>query len=154
MLADLPHNEQALVAEPLPPGLTRYTGFLVAKANQRLWMLFSERTRKLGMEIPCVGILHLLDESGPTTQQQIGRSLRIDRTSMVKMLDILEKQKLARRKDHPDDRRVYIIEITAAGRKMLAALQKIADEMEKKLLAEFSATERKLIRRALLTLAG
>ena len=57
-------------------------------------------------------------------------------------------------KDHPDDRRVYIIEITAAGRKMLTALQKIADEMERKLLAEFSATERKLIRRALLTLAG
>ena len=158
MPADIPcaelvhHMEDA--REPLPPSLTRYTGFLVAKAHQRLWMLFSERCREQGMDIPCVGILHLLEECGPTTQQQLGRSLRIDRTTMVKMLDMLEKNKLAVRKDHPDDRRVYIIEITAAGRRALGTMQVVADEMEKNLLAQFTAAERKTIRRALLTLAG
>ena len=140
--------------EPLPESLTRYTGFLVAKAHQRLWTLFNDEIKKYGTDIPCCGLLHMLAEYGPMSQQQLGRSLRIDRTSMVKMVDQLEKLKMARRKDHPEDRRVYLVEITAAGRKALATIQKIGDEMEKKLLVGFNEEERLLIRRALLTLAG
>ena len=140
--------------EPLPESLTRYTGFLVAKAHQRLWTLFGEEIKKLGTDIPCCGVLHLLDENGPMSQQQLGRKLRIDRTSMVKLVDQLETMKMARRKDHPEDRRVYLVEITPPGRKALAAIQKIADQMEKKLLIGFTEEERILIRRALLTLAG
>jgi DNA-binding MarR family transcriptional regulator len=140
--------------EPLPEGLTRYTGFLVAKAHQRLWSLFGEEVRKIGIDIPWCGVLHLLAENGPTSQQQLGRVLRIDRTTMVKMLDQLERAKMARRRDHPDDRRIYLVEITPAGRKALASVQKIADQMERKLLVGFTEEERMLIRRALLTLAG
>lgn len=140
--------------EPLPEGLTRYTGFLVAKAHQRLWTLFGDECKKLGMDVPCGGVLHLLEEVGPMSQQQLGRKLRIDRTTMVKMVDQLESRKLARRKDHPEDRRVYLVEITPTGKKALIALQKIADQMEKKLLIGFTEEERMLIRRALLTLAG
>lgn len=140
--------------EPLPEGLTRYTGFLVAKAHQRLWSLFTEEIGKLGTDIPCCGVLHLLAECGPMSQQQLGRKLRIDRTTMVKMVDQLEKTKMARRKDHPEDRRIYLVEITPAGKKALGSLQKIADQMEKKLLIGFTDEERMLIRRALLTLAG
>jgi DNA-binding MarR family transcriptional regulator len=140
--------------EPLPESLTRYTGFLVAKAHQRLWTLFSDEIKRLGTDIPCCGVLHLLAEYGPMSQQQLGRKLRIDRTTMVKMVDQLEKMKMARRKDHPEDRRIYLVEITPPGKKALAALQKIADQMEKKLLIGFTEDEKTLIRRALLTLAG
>lgn len=140
--------------EPLPESLTRYTGFLVAKAHQRLWTLFGDECRKVGMDVPCCGILQLLLEFGPMSQQQLGRKLRIDRTSMVKMVDMLEKEKLAKRKDHPDDRRVYLVEITATGRKVLATIKEVADEMENKLLSSFTETERKMVRRALLNLAG
>lgn len=140
--------------EPLPESLTRYTGFLVAKAHQRLWTLFSEAISDIGTDIPCCGVLHLLVENGPMSQQQLGRMLRIDRTTMVKMVDQLEKRKLARRKDHPNDRRVYMVDITPAGRKALAEIQKVADQMEKKLLVGFTPEERMLIRRALLALAG
>ena len=57
-------------------------------------------------------------------------------------------------KDHPEDRRIYLVEITPVGRKALAALQRVADQMEKKLLVGFTEDERMLIRRALLALAG
>jgi DNA-binding MarR family transcriptional regulator len=140
--------------EPLPEGLTRYTGFLVAKAHQRLWTLFGDECKKIGIDVPCGGVLWLLDEEGAMSQQQLGRKLRIDRTTMVKMVDQLEERKLARRKDHPEDRRVYLVEITPTGRKALTVLQKVADQMEKKLLIGFTEDERMLIRRALLTLAG
>ncbi len=140
--------------EPLPESLTRYTGFLVAKAHQRLWTLFNDECRKLGIDVPGCGVLQILVEDGPMSQQQLGRKLRIDRTTMVKMVDQLEQRKMARRKDHPEDRRIYLVDITPAGRKALAAIQKIGDQMEKKLLIGFTDEERMLIRRALLTLAG
>ncbi len=140
--------------EPLPECLTRYTGFLVAKAHQRLISVFAEECRKQAVEVPHAGILHLLQEFGPMSQQELGRKLRIDRTTMVKLIDALEQQKFARRKNHPLDRRAYLVEITAAGGKVLAAVGKIAERMEAELLVHYSEPERKIVRRALLTLAG
>jgi DNA-binding MarR family transcriptional regulator len=151
VLSPFPEEEER---EPLPESLTRYTGFLVAKAHQRLWSLFSEEISRIGTDIPCCGVLHLLAENGPMSQQQLGRVLRIDRTTMVKMIDQLERSKMARRRDHPEDRRIYLVDITPAGRKALTAMQKIADQMERKLLVGFTDDERMLVRRALLTLAG
>src|SRR6476646_11654154 len=87
--------------EPLPECLTRYTGFLIAKAHQRLLTGFTEECRKHGVEVPHAGILHLLEDSGPMSQQQLGRKLRIDRTTMVKLMDALEQHHLARRTNHP-----------------------------------------------------
>lgn len=150
----MPRLPEDAEREPLPESLTRYTGFLIAKAHQRLWTLFGDECKRLGLGVPCGGVLQLLDEFGPMSQQQLGRKLRIDRTSMVKMVDALEEKDLARRRDHPEDRRIYLVEITAAGRKSLAELQNMADAMEKQLLAPFSEDEVKTIRRALLTLAG
>src|SRR5688572_12072074 len=95
VLSPFPEEEER---EPLPESLTRYTGFLVAKAHQRLWSLFSEEISKIGTDIPCCGVLHLLAENGPMSQQQLGRVLRIDRTTMVKMIDQLERSKMARRR--------------------------------------------------------
>ena len=141
-------------SEPLPESLTRYTGFLVAKAHQRLWALFGAECRKLGIESPCVGVLHLIEENGPMSQQQLGRKLRVDRTTMVKLIDHLESLGLAQRCDNPADRRAYLVENTAEGRKSLIALKKVGEAMEKKLLAQYTEAERAFIKRALLTLAG
>ena len=139
---------------PLPECLIRYTGFLIAKVHQRLWVQFQHVFQKYGIDGPAVGILTLLLELGSMSQQQLGRHLRVDRTTMVKLVDALEKQGLACRKDHPDDRRVYLVEITEKGRDCAQRVQKEGEAMERALLAQFSEDERKTIRRALVTLAG
>jgi DNA-binding MarR family transcriptional regulator len=140
--------------EPLPECLTRYTGFLVAKAHQRLFTRYSGEFRRHGIEVPHAGILHLLHDFGPMSQQQLGQKLRIDRTTMVKLVDALERQRLASRRNHPEDRRAYRVEITPEGSKILATVGVIADRLEAELFGRFTEHERKLIRRALLTLAG
>ncbi len=158
MSANDPLNCPMLIADggnaPLPESLTRYTGFLVAKAHQRLFVMFNEECQKIGLEVPCPGILHLLVENGPMSQQQLGKVLRIDRTTMVKLVDALEAHHFACRKDHPEDRRAYLVEITDLGRKALHSIENVADQLEANLLAQFTEPERKIIRRGLLTLAG
>lgn len=139
---------------PLPTCLTKYTGFLIGKAHQRLWTRFSEQCQEYGVDAPHACILHMLEVDGSMSQQQLGRCLRIDRTSMVKLVDSLEEKKFARRRDHPEDRRMYLVEITAGGRKALATFQQVAEAMEQDLLADFTEPERKVIRRALFSLAG
>ena len=140
--------------EPLNEGLTRYTGFLVAKAHQRLCSLFSHEFAKIGVGVPCFGVLHLLAEIGPMSQHQLGLRLRIDRTTRVKIVDQLVKTRMAQRRDHPKDRRVYLVEITPAGRSKLTAIKEIADRIEKNLLSGFGEDEILTIHRALFLLAS
>ena len=50
------------------------------------------------------------------SQQAIGEALRIDRTTMVSLVDQLERRGLVRRERNPADRRAYTIGLTAEGR--------------------------------------
>ncbi len=140
--------------EPLNECLTCYIGFLVAKAHQRICSLFSHELAKAGVGVPSFAVLQLLDESGPMSQHQLGLKLRIDRTTMVKIVGQLVKARMARRKDHPHDRRIYLVQITSTGRSKLNAMKEIADRMEKNLLSGFGEDEILIIHRALFALAS
>jgi DNA-binding MarR family transcriptional regulator len=58
------------------------------------------------------------------SQQAIGDALRIDRTTMVALVDDLEQRGLVRRERNPADRRAYVIRLTSEG----ADLQRRAEE--------------------------
>jgi DNA-binding MarR family transcriptional regulator len=58
------------------------------------------------------------------SQQAIGVALRIDRTTMVALVDDLEQLSLVRRERNPADRRAYAIRLTSKG----ADLQRRAEE--------------------------
>ena len=58
------------------------------------------------------------------SQQAIGEALRIDRTTMVALVDDLEQLGLVRRERNPADRRAYTIRLTSEG----ADLQRRAEE--------------------------
>jgi DNA-binding MarR family transcriptional regulator len=84
-----------------------------------------------GRELAVLGSLskqHLL------SQQEVARRLRIDRTTMVALIDGLERKQLVQRTPHPDDRRKNTVELTAAGRAALAAADRAADEAEQRFL--------------------
>lgn len=138
----------------LPQSLTRYTGFLLAKAHHRISALYSNEFRKFGTDLIRNGLLHLLGEEGPMSQQQVGRKLRVDRTTVAKVVDSLASARLVSRKDDPNDRRIYLVEITAEGRKALAVLQRTEIQIENQLLVGFNGEERIIVRRGLLALAG
>ena len=88
-------------------------------------------------------MLSTLVESGPQTQIALATATGTDRTAMVYLLDELEQQGLVERVRNPDDRRSYLIHLTAKG----AALQRkaaieLAGQTET-LLGPLSDTERR-----------
>jgi len=103
--------------------------------------LASTTLEPLGLSPRAWGVLSTLAESGPLTQIELANATGTDRTAMVYQLDELEEQKLVQRMPNPDDRRSYLIQLTAQGeqkrRKAATELAKQADFLLKPLaLAE------------------
>ncbi len=65
-------------------------------------------------------VLRVLDESGPSDVTEIGRQACLLMPSLTRMLQVMERKGLTIRGNHPDDRRKTLIEITAAGHRLIA----------------------------------
>jgi DNA-binding MarR family transcriptional regulator len=94
---------------------TERVGQLLFVAQQAAQTLATERLEPLGLSPRAWGVLSTLTESGPMTQIELATALAIDRTAMVYLLDELEEQGLVQRVRNPDDRRSFLIHLTAPG---------------------------------------
>ncbi len=99
------------------------------------------------------GALNVLDAESPISQQQLGRSIGMDPSSMVGTIDELEKLGLVERRANPSDRRAHALYVTAAGRRTLASGRRQAELARKELLAPLSEHERAQLHDFLLRLA-
>ena len=77
---------------------------------------FIEIARDLGLTPATLGALARLDE--PRTMGEIAEMLRCDPSNVTGIADALEDRGLGRRRPSTGDRRVKVIELTAAGEKM------------------------------------
>jgi DNA-binding MarR family transcriptional regulator len=64
----------------------------------------------------------------PHTLRSLARSLAADPPYATLIVDGLEERGLARRVAHPDDRRAKLVELTRAGRALLARAEAMLDE--------------------------
>jgi DNA-binding MarR family transcriptional regulator len=58
------------------------------------------------------------ESAGGLSQRELSDQLVVDRSNVTGLLDRMEKAGWVRRTDHPEDRRVYRIVLTAPGRKL------------------------------------
>jgi DNA-binding MarR family transcriptional regulator len=86
---------------------------------------------------------------GSLSQQAIGERLRIDRTTMVSLIDDLEQAGYVKRERNPDDRRAYVITLTAAGRRAQARAEEAVDAHALQFFGLLSEAERQELHRLL-----
>jgi DNA-binding MarR family transcriptional regulator len=79
---------------------------------------FIEIAHKLGVTPSLLGALRFLEQ--PQTMGRMAELLRCDPSNVTGIVDALEDRKLAERKPSADDRRVKVVELTAAGEKLRA----------------------------------
>lgn len=65
----------------------------------------------------------LLLSAGPQSMRSLAETFRWNPSFMTNIIDTLEQREAARRVPHPTDRRVKTVELTAAGRTLLAKVQ-------------------------------
>jgi DNA-binding MarR family transcriptional regulator len=90
-----------------------------------------------------LGVLGRLVEGGPVTQSALVEELRMDKSSMVYVIDELERQHLVNRRRDTQDRRRYTVHVTAQGRTRLADASNTAAETMTKLLAPLSQVDQR-----------
>jgi DNA-binding MarR family transcriptional regulator len=76
-----------------------------------------------GAQFNCLNILAGAAEG--LSQRALGDKLLVDRSNVTGLLDRMEKSGWVRRKDHPDDRRVYLIALTRSGRALWAKANRV-----------------------------
>jgi len=89
-----------------------------------------------------VGILTMVTELEPMTQKALADALRIDRTTMVALLDDLEAKGYVARQRHPRDRRAFLVHPTGPGRAAKIDAVRILDEQQQRFLAPLTPAER------------
>ncbi|MFF5207117.1 MarR family winged helix-turn-helix transcriptional regulator [Streptosporangium sp. NPDC000396] len=114
MSADSPSTDL-----PLPDFLSSFTSLLISKANDLFVEISEAAVEPFGLRSKDFIVLTAIDSMGPQSQQQLARTHGIDRTTMVSIVDGLERLGLVQRTRNPDDRRKYAIGLTGEGQTLL-----------------------------------
>lgn len=132
---------------------TRLT-YLLKHALVELEDLHAEHLAPVGISGRELGVLLLLDgrRTAPS-QQQAAERLRVDRTTMVGLIDALESKGLVARRPDPADRRRNVLELTREGSRVLAEAVRASDRAERRLLERLDDTEAAQLRVLLARLA-
>ncbi|MET0821404.1 MAG: MarR family transcriptional regulator [Aeromicrobium sp.] len=90
-------------------------------------------------------VLAVLDDGQQRTQLELSRVVCVDKTTLIAVLDRLEKQGLVVRTVDPSDRRVRIPQITDKGREVYATFAAARDAAEARALEDVSPADRAVL---------
>ena len=146
---------------PLPASLQRRLGAALTWASENAQEVANRALEPLGLTVKHFGVMTFLryeaepgGERRSWSQQAIGERLRIDRTTMVALIDDLERAGYVKRERNRDDRRAYVITLTAAGRKMQARAEDAVDAHAVHFFGRLSEPELQELHRLLARLSG
>jgi DNA-binding MarR family transcriptional regulator len=90
-------------------------------------------------------VLAVLNGAGPNglPLSELGKYLDVTKGNITGLVDRMERDGLAKRKDDPRDRRVIRATITPKGRKTLRDIEPVRNELWQRLFAGFSAKDKK-----------
>jgi DNA-binding MarR family transcriptional regulator len=140
------------VSEDLPRVLATRMGFLLNRTAVQMRLGAQEILKPLKLSPPHFGVMATLQSEGPLTQKAIGMRLKIDPTTMVWLVDDLEKLELVQRGAHPKDRRAYLVNMTPAGHSAFRQASAKMERLEEEFLSPLSKSERTHLRRLLIKL--
>jgi DNA-binding MarR family transcriptional regulator len=98
----------------------------------------------MGLSVQLCGVLNLL-AVGPISQQELGEQLGIDRTTVVELIDELERQGVVARRRNPADRRSYALNLTPHGRSVQKRAARAFDGAAEEFFGPLKAAERQAL---------
>nr|WP_055506839.1 MarR family transcriptional regulator [Nonomuraea pusilla] len=127
----------------LPPTLLGSTTFVLHKVGVANRRAFAERlSARTGLGLWEFAVLATLADFGPAAQREVGDRLGLDPSDMVRLMDGLMDEGLARRERDPADRRRYRLSLSEAGREALGRARETLAETERETLAALTPDER------------
>ena len=140
--------------DELGPQLGQRLTYLLKRALLDLEELHREELGPVGITGRELAVLLLLQAREPESQQQAAARLKVDRTTMVGILDALESKGLVARQAAGEDRRRNVVALTDAGHQTLGTALLASDEAEARLLDGLEKAEQTQLRALLARIAA
>ena len=148
-MAQDPADPELPAAEPLPAVLSDQLGFLLGRAHLAHRAIAERALASVGLSGKQLGALSVLVAEGPLSQQRLGERQGVDRTTMVALVDELERRGLVERRRNPDDRRAYSLHATPPARGVVKQAAEATKRAEDEFLAPIPAGERRRLKQLL-----
>jgi DNA-binding MarR family transcriptional regulator len=142
------HRDRALLRGGMLPELL---GYRLRLAQQAVFRDFAASIP--GVSPGRAGMLLLIDANPGVTQGRLARAVRLERSTMVGVVDALEARGLIERR-RGEDRRTNGLWLTRAGRALVARLKRGIEAHERRVGARLTAAERRQLLSLLEKLAG
>jgi len=129
-----------------PGALIVCPDFLLSTLAMTMTDLLEDSLAPFGMRLRHYRLLRLLYAEGPRAQGSLGAAMQVDRTTVVAIVDFLERLHLAKR-TRCKDRRAYFVELTAKGKAVAAEATERVNAVEEEIFAPLDSKEREVLRK-------
>jgi DNA-binding MarR family transcriptional regulator len=137
--SDSVKNKKKPVELGLLPGLV---GYQLRMAQVALFKDFASGLGEHDVSPGLFGVLVIIESNPDLKQTELARATHLDRSTIVSVIDNLERRCLVERRSALNDRRSNALHLTADGVALLRKLKRQVNLHEKRLLSNFSDTER------------
>jgi DNA-binding MarR family transcriptional regulator len=135
------------------PELVDRLAHLLKHAQLRLAGLTVEALAPFNVSGRELAVLLVIADQPPASQLQVANRMGVDRTTMVALIDELERKRLVERRPDPADRRRNVVALTRSGTGITQQAAAAAGHAEQEFLKPLSNDDAAAIRRALRVLA-
>lgn len=125
------------------------------RTAERVERTLNRALDEIGLSPAKLALLGALVQAGGTLSLgELAQHRSCVKSNITKLVDRLEAEGLAARRDDPADRRGVLAEVTAEGRRLHAAGRRLIDEAETALTTGLAAADVAVLRRVLGDLAA
>lgn len=122
-------------------GLPALVGYHLRMAQVMVFKDFDRELAELEITPAIFGVLEVLSHNKGLTQTRLATAIGLDRSSLVPLLDKLQKRNLVAREASSADRRTNHLHLTPTGKQLLAKADKRVRQHEERILAPLTKTE-------------
>lgn len=125
---------------------------LIRQVQVRFSAFYGLHLAKAGVSFSQFSALAALGGAAPLKMRELAGALQVSMPAATHLVDQLERKGLVRRRPHPRDRRVTLVQVTARGARTAARSQGRAARLLAGILSGFPAGERRTVERFMKTM--
>lgn len=124
----------------------RGISWFIYKSNLLIKGIFQKELNNFNITTEQWSVLSKLYRQDKCNQKELARICFKDQAALTRILDILEKKELLKREKSPNDRREFLIIITAKGQDLIEKITPVFQEVNDRIYAGLGEEERETLR--------
>lgn len=128
-----------------PDALSGIVSYWIRLIQIGAYKHFESSTRGFGSSPRYYGLLKIIEHNPGLPQSRLAEAINLDRSSLVPILDTLEKEGTIERKRADNDKRLRCTFITKKGNKTISELDKLVAVHEAQMISELSDQEKETL---------